>query len=362
MQRPIYRVRIPTAVVVKESPLRPGRSSRPTISDLAREAGVSRSTASRAISGHGYVAAPVQLRVRDAALRMGYVPDAIARSLRHRASRAVGVLISDLRNPFYADFAAAVESTLRVRGYHMILANSDGLGEEERAAATLFQASRVAGVVLAPVSAEATRQLVDAGVEVVEVDRQLAPGECDAVVVDNVEGARAATAHLLELGHRRIGLLLGELEWMTATDRLAGYRAALAQHGVPFDEGLVPRSSFSPADAAQVTAELLEGRPDMTAIFATSNVLAEGAIGEIQRRGRRMTADLSLVAFDDVPWMRLMQPPITAVAQPTRGMGQAAAQLLLDRLDGTAPPEPVVRTLDTALIVRGSTAAPRPDA
>ncbi len=313
------------------------------------------------MNGQGYVALPVQARVREAAARIGYVPDAVARSLRHRATRAVGVLISDLRNPFYADFAAAVESTLRVRGYHMILANSDGLDVEERAAATLFQASRVAGVVLAPVSAHATRQLVDAGVEVVEVDRQLAPGECDAVVVDNEAGARAATTHLLELGHRRIGLLLGELEWMTATERLAGYRAALDAHGVPFDDALVPRSSFSPEEAARVTGELLDRRPDITALFATSNVLAEGAISEIQRRGRRITADLSLVAFDDVPWMRLMQPAITAVAQPTVGLGQTAAQLLLDRLDGRAPPEPVVRRLETTLVVRGSTAAPHRD-
>jgi LacI family transcriptional regulator len=310
------------------------------------------------MSGQGYVAEPVRERVRAAATRLGYVPDAVARSLRHRSTRAVGVLISDLRNPFYADLAVGVEGTLRARGYHMILANSDGLDDEEQAAATLFQASRVAGVVLAPVSARATRQLVDAGVAVVEVDRQLAPGECDAVLVENEAGAFAATRHLLELGHRRIALLLGELGWMTATERLAGYRAALASHGVAFDEALVPRSSFSPADAARVTAELLDRQRDVTAIFATSNVLAEGAIAEIQRRGRRIMTDLSLVAFDDVPWMRLMHPPISAVAQPTIALGQAAAELLLDRLDGTAPAEPVVRRLETSLVLRGSTGRP----
>jgi len=304
------------------------------------------------------VAAPVRERVQAVAVRIGYVPDAVARSLRHRATRAVGVLISDLRNPFYADLAAAVEQRLRARGYHMILANSDGLADEEEAAATLFQASRVAGVILAPVTALATRQLVDAGVAVVEVDRQLAPGECDAVLVENEEGARMATGHLLEIGHRRIGLLLGELEWQTATERLAGYRSALELAGVPFDESLVPRSSFTAADAARMTGELLDRRPDVTAIFATSNVLAEGAIAEIQRRGRRIMTDLSLVAFDDVPWMRLMQPAISAVAQPTIGLGRTAAELLLDRLDATAPPEPVVRRLETTLVLRGSTAPP----
>jgi len=333
--------------------------SRPTITDLAREAGVSRSTVSRVVSGRGYVAAPVRARVQDAALRLGYVPDGVARSLRHRTTRAVGVLISDLGNPFYAELAAAVDQTLRSRGYHMILANSGGLDDEEDAAATLFQASRVAGVILAPVSKRATRRLVDAGLAVIEVDRQLAPGECDAVLVDNEGGAFAATGHLLGLGHRRIGLLLGERGWQTATERLAGYRSALVAAGVPFDPELVPRSSISRDEAARVTGELLDRHPDVTAIFATSNVLAEGAVVEIQRRGRRILTDLSIVAFDDVPWMRLMQPGITTVAQPTEELGRTAGELLLDRLaGGGASDPPVVHRLATTLVLRGSTAAP----
>lgn len=127
----------------------------------------------------------------------------------------------------------------------MILANSGGLDDEEGAAATLFQASPVAGVILAPVSKRATRRLVDAGLAVIEVDRQLAPGECDAVLVDNEGCAFAATGHLLGLGHRRIGLLLGERGWQMATERLAGYRSARVAAGVQFDRELVPRSSFS---------------------------------------------------------------------------------------------------------------------
>jgi len=165
--------------------------------------------------------------------------------------------------------------------------------------------------------------------------------------------------HLLGLGHRRIGLLLGERGWQTATERLAGYRSALVAAGVPFDRELVPRSSFSRDEAARVTGELLDRRPDVTAIFATSNVLAEGAVGEIQRRGRRILTDLSIVAFDDVPWMRLMQPGITTVAQPTEELGRTAAELLLDRVaGGGASNRPVVHRLATTLVLRGSTAAP----
>ncbi len=329
---------------------------RPTISDLAREAGVSRSTASRALTGSGYVATPVRERVIATANRLGYVPDAVARSLRVRSSRAVGVLISDLRNPFYADIATALERHLRSRGYHIIVANSDGLDDEEQAAATLFTASRVAGVIVAPVSPIA-RRLIDAGVTVVEIDRQMVAGACDAVMLENAAGADAATTHLLELGHRRIGLLLGEMNWTTGPERLDGYRAALERFGVRFDPRLLQEAPHAP-DADNRTRRLLDRCPDVTAIFATNNLMAEEALAEIQHRGLAIPGDLSLVAFDDIPWMSILKPGITAVAQPTADIGRAAADLLLERLAGTRTGEPVVVRLQPRLVVRGSTAAP----
>lgn len=330
---------------------------RPTISDLARESGVSRSTASRAVSGAGYVAAPVRERVRSTAERIGYVPDSVARSLRHRTSRAIGVLISDLRNPFYADVATAAEQHLRARGYHIILANSDGLADEELAAATLFTGSRVAGVIVAPVSPIA-RRLIEAGVAVVEVDRQMADGACDAVMIENAAGADAATSHLIELGHRRIGILLGEMNWTTGPERLAGYRAALERARIPYDEELVQIGTGHPTDADHPARRLLDRVPGLTAIFATNNLMAQDALRAIHGLGRRIPDDMSLVAFDDVPWMSIVRPTITAVTQPTLDIGRTAADLLLARMgtDGAGPP--LVIRLPAKLVVRGSTAAP----
>lgn len=334
------------------------RTGRPTISDLAREAGVSRSTASRAMSGSGYVAAPVRDRIRTVAERIGYVPDTVARSLRHRTSRAIGVLISDLRNPFYADVATGIEQRLRTQGYHIILANSDGLPSEELAAATLFSGSRVAGVIVTPVSPVAGR-FAEAGVPVVEIDRQMVPGACDAVLLENEAGADLATSHLVALGHRRIGLLLGEMSWATGPERLAGYRAALARAGIPFDPALTERGSGHPTEAEHLARRLLERAPDVTAIFATNNLMAEDAIAEIQARGLDIPRGMSLVAFDDIPWMSIVQPGITAVAQPTLEIGRTAADLLLARMRGDAPDEPRVVRLRPELVVRGSTAPPR---
>jgi LacI family transcriptional regulator len=331
---------------------------RPTIQDLAREAGVSPSTASRAISGTGYAAAAVRQRVLDAAERIGYVPDANARSLRKRTSRSVGVLVSDLRNSFYADLAAGIEQELRAAGLLTIVVNDDGRVEDEVEGARTFIAMRVFGAIVTPVSAEAVATLLSAGVQVVQADRQFGDRWCDAVLVDNEAGAEQATRHLLGLGHRRIALLIDETVWTTGVGRLRGYRAALAAAGVPGDDELVAYTSFH-AEAAQETARLLlERRPDVTAVFAANNVLAEGAFREVRRRGLRIPEDLSLVAFDDVPWMSMVSPAVTTVAQPALELGRTCARLLVDRLSGPVRPEPQTVRLQPSLLVRASTGRP----
>jgi DNA-binding LacI/PurR family transcriptional regulator len=315
---------------------------------------------SRALNGKGYAAADVRQRVRAAAARINYIPDANARSLRNRSSRSVGVLISDLRNPFYADLAAGVEQGLRSAGYHMILVNDDGHTDEELFGIQTFAAMRVAGVILTPVSVRALNRLHQQGVPVVQADRQLGDQPADAVLGDNEAGAELVTRHLLDLGHRRIGLLIDETKWSSGAGRLAGYRAAHAAAGVTVDEDLIAFTSFDAMAASATTGKLLDEHPDMTALFACNNVLAEGAFAEFQRRGLRLPEDLSLAAYDDVPWMSLVRPAITTVSQHTFDMGRHCAELLLTRLceDSDADGPPRVLRLKPALRVRGSTAHP----
>jgi LacI family transcriptional regulator len=316
---------------------------------------------SRALSGNGYAAAEVRRRVRAAAARIDYVPDANARSLRNRSSRSVGVLISDLRNPFYAGLAAGVEQGLRSAGYHMILVNDDGHADEEMLAVQTFAAMRVAGVILTPVSEKPLDRLRQQGVHVVQADRRLSGQYGDAVLGDNETGAEVLTRHLLDLGHRKIGLLIDETKWTSGAGRLAGYRAAHAAAGVPVDEDLIVFTSFDAAAAGATAGRLMDGRPDTTALFACNNVLAEGAFGEFQRRGLRLPDELSLAAYDDVPWMSMVRPAITTVSQHTFEMGRRCAEVLLARLSGRyaldGPPR-VVR-LEPALHVRASTVPPR---
>jgi LacI family transcriptional regulator len=324
-----------------------------TLADLAREAGTSASTASRALSGRGYVSPDLRARLVAAAERLGYVPNASARTLKQQRSRAIGVVVSDLGNQFYGRLAAGIEQTLRAADYQMVLVADNASSGEELSGARTFLAMRAPGVILTPVDSEATALLARNGVAVVELDRQLATVPCDAVVLDNEGGAAEATGHLLALGHRRIALLVVDTDWTSDVGRLHGYRAAHEHAGVPVDDRLIVRIAPDAPDVESRLGALLDGEMP-TAIFAANNVLGERAWHLLRRRGLRLPHDLSLVVFDDVPWMEMVTPPITAVAQPAVELGRRAAALLLRRIEEPATP-PVVERLEPRLVVRGST-------
>jgi LacI family transcriptional regulator len=333
---------------------------RPTVADVAREAGVSPSTVSRVLSGNGYAAPQVRERVHAAVRRIGYVPDANARTLRNRSSRSIGVLISDLRNPFYADLAAGVEQELRAAGYHMVLVNDNGHARDELRAVAEFVAMRVPGVILTPVSARAVKELHQQGIRVVQADRRVSRRYGDAVLGANDAGAELVTRHLLDLGHRRIGLLIDETRWTSGAGRLAGYTAAHRAAGVPVDEQLITRNAgFDAAGAGKATGRLLDAHPDLTALFAANNVLAQGALEEIQRRGLAVPRQLSLAGYDDVPWMSMVRPTVTTVSQHSVELGRCSARVLLDRLTGgDSNGAATVLSLEPELVVRESTAPP----
>lgn len=328
-----------------------------TLADIAREAGTSASTASRALSGRGYVSEDARRRLREAADRLGYVPNASARTLKQRTSRVVGVAVSDLGNQFYANLAAGIEQTLREAEYQMVLVSDNSDRDQEVACARTFLAMRAAGVIMTPADGDAAALLARHGLPVVEIDRRLAKVACDGVVIDNERGAQEATEHLLALGHRRIALLVADTDWTSDAGRLHGYVAAHALADVPVDERLILPLGFHAPDAEVRIAALL-GAHEPTAIFAANNTLAEHAWQVLRRLGLRLPHDVSLVGFDDVPWMTMVDPGITVVAQPSLEMGRRAAQLLLRR---TADPSvrPSVELLQPTLVVRGSTAAPK---
>ncbi|MFC0681111.1 LacI family DNA-binding transcriptional regulator [Lysobacter korlensis] len=331
---------------------------RATLKDVARAAGVSQSTTSRALSGEGYVAPAVRERVVAAAEELGYVAHAMARSLRKQSSRAVGVLVSDLRNTFYADLAAGIANRARKHGYVMMLVDNEGFVEDELSAAKVFVATRAAGVIVTPLSESVPRYLLGQHIPVVEVDRQFAAGVCDGVIIDNASVARRMTDHLIALGHRKIALLIDETEWTTGGERFAGYQSALQDAGLPMEPDLLVPAGWDSKTARKTAIDLLARRDHPTAVFAANNLLAEGVWRAASDLGLRVPDDLSIVSFDDAQWMSMVTPGISAIAQDAVALGEAAMDRLLTRIeDPDAPPRTVV--LEAQIRPRGSTAAPR---
>lgn len=332
-----------------------GPRPRATIKEVAEAAGVSRSTASRALAGTGYVAEPVRARVRQAAKRLGYVVDATARSLKQQSSRLIGVVVSDLKNPFYAGLASGAAQAARAAGYTTVLIDDHNGGTSESSATEALVALRVAGIVGTPVSSELVGFAVSHGIPVVEADRRFSPDLATGVVVDNRAAARAATEHLLALGHRRVALLIDETEWTSGRERYEGYADALRASEIPLDESLVVASGWDVGQARRATNQLLSSDERPTAIFAANNLLAEGAWRAAQDRGLRIPSDLSLVAFDDAAWMSMVEPGITAVVQDPGAIGVAAVEAVLAKIRMPSSPSTTV-IVPTRIAHRGSTA------
>ena len=331
------------------------QSGRITIKEVAERAGVSRSTTSRALAGTGYVAEPVRQRVRKAAADLGYVVDATARSLKQRSSRVIGVLVSDLRNAFYAELAYGAGQRARESGFTMMLVDDGGDAAVELEAARAFVAARVAGVVMTPVSDAAAAFLRNQRVPLVEVDRTFGTG--DAVVIDNRAAARSTTEHLLSLGHRRIALVIDETDWTTGRDRRQGYSDALAAAGVEFDPRWVISAGWH-ADTTEAAARsLLTSDERPTAVFAANNLLAEGVWRAAADLKLAIPGDLSLVSFDDAPWMSMVTPGLTAISQDAARLGGEAVGLLIARI---AEPEAAQRviTVPAGFVRRDSTGRP----
>ena len=332
-------------------------SGRSTIRDVAAGAGGSRSTASRALSGNGYAAPEVREKVRAVARDLGYVVDVTARDLKQRTSRSIGVLVSDLRNVFYAELASGVGVEARGNGRSIVLVDLHGSPEDEIEAAETLVSSRVSGVIATPMSAALSEFLSRRHVPLVEIDRRFDPHHTDAVVVDNRAAARETTAHLLGLGHKRIALLIDETEWTTGAERQRGYLDAFSSRKVKADSSLVVSAGWD-ADAATATATALLSRADRpTAVFAANNVLTEGVWRATQALGLSVPHDVSIVGFDDAQWMSMLKPGISTRRQDTLALGATAVRTLLERIENPGGPVHTI-VLPTTFVDRGSVGPP----
>jgi DNA-binding LacI/PurR family transcriptional regulator len=330
----------------------------PTIREVAETAGVSTATVSRVFSGGARVRDDVSRRVRDAARRLNYQPNRVARNLRVRTTRAVGVIIPDIENPFYTSVIGGIEEVLQASDYTLLLANYNENPQRERTNVRTFQAEGVAGMIFAPGGAETTlyEELAAAGMALVAISRVPGKMKIDSVAVANREGSRTAVAHLVRQGHRRIALISGPSCISTAKERLLGYEAGLREHGIQPRRELIQFADFRQSGGYHAMRDLLDLKTPPTAVFAGSNLMTLGALQAIHERQLHIPGDMAVVGFDDLPWAVSLNPPLTAVAQPAFEVGRTAARLLLDRLREPGRPSRNV-VLDTSLIVRSSCGA-----
>jgi len=331
-----------------------------TVKDVAKAAGVSPSTVSRALAGKPTVDPAMVVRVQKAAADLHYRPSRIARSLRTRESRVWGVVVSDLRNPFYTELLRGLEDTAQEAGYLLVIGNADERVDKETSYLELFVAERVAGVVLSAASqanAEVA-MLRNQQIPLVVIDRAVHGENVDTVLADNEGGAFTATSHLIGQGYRRIACIAGPADRTTSADRLRGFLRAHAEAGLSANESMIRHSDFRQAGGYTTGYELLTSPVPPDALFVSNNLMAIGALEAAAQLGLRSPDDLGFVAFDEIPLAPLLRSPVSVVAQPAYQIGSEAARLLLKRAQGDpAPPRRIV--LPVELRVRASSLRPR---
>jgi LacI family transcriptional regulator len=336
-------------------------SERPaTLRDVAAAAQVHPATASRALNPGTrlLVSEETARRVTEVAERLGYRPNPVARSLRTRRSHSVGVLLPDLTNPLFPPIVRGLEDRLAEHGYVALIGNTDADLTRERMIFDQMRARHVDGFVLAtatlhsPILAEAAA----ADLPVVLMNRTAQGYPFSSVAVDNEQGERAAVAHLIALGHTRIGHIAGPQEISTGVSRLRGFLEGMRAHGLePDGSQIVYASAYSIEEGVRCGRELLAGHGDLTAIVAANDMLAVGCYGALDDLGLRCPLDVSVIGFNDMPFIDRLRPPLSTVRFPHYQLGTEAAKLLLERVDGGEGPLKILY-LAPELVARASTA------
>jgi LacI family transcriptional regulator len=316
--------------------------------EVAQRANVSTQTVSAVLNGKSGISAATTLRVRQAIEAMGYSPNLLASSLRSGRRTTIGLLLNNVANPFFAEIARGVQDVAQAHGYSVILCNHDGDPVKIRAYLQLLNQYQVAGILGEPGEEIVGPNSVAPGGHVFG---GLLPGGTPEV--DEERGGYVATAHLLDLGHRRIACITGPRPSRPGDGRLAGYRAALHDWSVAVDERLIVQGAFDFASGLGAWP-LLEQDPRPTAIFAHNDLMAIGVMAALRQAGLRVPEDVAVVGYDNTEIAGLYDPPLTTVAQPTYNLGAHSMTLLADRLAGNPLPPTPAPSLACELIVRRS--------
>lgn len=308
---------------------------------------------SRALNGHAGVSTEVSARVSAAAAQLRYRPNAIARSLRTESTATIGLVISNVMNPFFTDLARAVEDEALRHGFSVIFGNSDEDPIKETRYLEVLHDKRVDGLLLAPSGGLTTEimRLKDSGVPMVLIDRNLPRSGLPYARVDGAGAIHQLVEHLHKLGYRRAGVIAGPEGLLPGRERLAAFLQSAERLGIEVDPAHIVSGDFKENGGAQAICQLLDRAPLPEVVFVCNNLMTLGALGVLAERGLSIPDDVAMASFDDTPWFAVTDPPLTVVAQPTVKLGQIAARLLIELMSGK---EVRSRCLQAELRVRAS--------
>ena len=336
-----------------------------TIADVARRAGVSTATVSRVLSGLGGARPATRARIETAARDLGYRPSAIARSLKLRTTKTFGLIITNIENPYFPQLVRAVEDAARLDGYALLLCNAADDPGRESFYLDLLVDRRTDGVIIAASSLGERHRawLREARIPIVLVNALARGVRLPSVTSDNRNGGFVAAAHLLDLGHRRLGVLTAGRRNADAPLRQVGVRDAMSRAGLDPDALAMVVGDPGVVGGETAMSEMLDRHPGVTAIIAYNDLMAIGALRTVRARGGQVPRDVSVIGFDDVDVAAYVEPPLTTISQSTAELGRLAVRLLIDRvrddLAGGEPATAAVRiVVPVRLHVRGSTGTP----
>jgi LacI family transcriptional regulator len=330
-----------------------------TLKVIARKVGVSVPTVSRVLGGRARrfrISKKTEAAVNRVATELNYTPNRLARSLRLKKSHTLGLLIPDISNPYFATIARSVENTARTFGYSIIFCDSEEDTQLEIESLSLLQGRKVDGLLICPVGESGSHivPLVAAQANIVLIDRYFPDLRCAYVVSDNYRGARDAATHLIDAGHSVIACIKGLENTSPTRDRVKGYRDAMKLHDLRIDEELIVGKDYGAENGYIETRLLLKRIKRPSAILAFGNLISLGALTALSEEGLKVPDDMSLITFDDQPYLNLLATPMTTVAQQNEEMGAIATKLLIEQIDSPRRSDPVGIVLPTRLVVRNS--------
>ena len=325
--------------------------------DIAELAGVSTATVSHVINGTRFVSDEVKERVCKAMDTVGYYPNFLARGLRSQATKTIGLVIPDMGNFYYTGVSEGVDGVLKKYGYHMILSNSYDNADNEIEIIKLYNSLHVDGVVMVPAigGQQGLSKYLTNQYPIIFADRKPIGVVGDFVFLENVESTYKAISLLIERGHRRIALVVGNLSLSTTNDRIKGYKKALIDHDLEIDGSLILEGNFSYGSGYEIAGRIIEDR-SISAVFFANEMMTIGAIACLKAHQFRIPEDIAVISCNDFRWTEITSPPLTVVSQPSTELGRIAADLLMERILSKSTSENEYKQLSvpTKIIIRES--------